>query len=177
MAGVARDADPAARGAVGEFVADRGDGARLKGRTADAAAPDVDGFTGVSAGDRHDLQGGGGGGIDVRFNDGEVVAGNQREDACREGFRAFAEAQAERPVGGHVLGGEYAHSISEASNDRSRAHAVVVTRVGDDDDRAVPDAIRNGRRAQRPRGEYEGRERGDEGVTGWDAQCETSAPG
>jgi len=86
------------------------------------------------------------------------VAGDQREDAGREGFRAFAEAHAERAVGGDVLRGQHADPVAEARHDRSRTHAVVVTGIGHDDDRTVALARRDGRGAERTRGEGKGRE-------------------
>jgi hypothetical protein len=177
MAGVARDGDAAPGRAVGQFAADRRDCPALQSRSADAASPNAHRFVRAGPGHGYDLERIGRDGIDFGFDDREIVAGNERQDARREGFRAFAEAHAERAVGGDVFRGQDADPVAEAGHDRPRTHAVIVTGIGHDHDRTVALARRDGRSPKRARGEGERRERGDECESGWLVQDENSAFG
>lgn len=166
MAGVAGDADAAAGRTVRQLAADTGHRTGFERRTADAAAPNVDGLAGPRRGDRCDPERGRRSRIHLTFQHRQVPARDQRQDAGGHGAAAVGQPQREGAVGRHVLGGENPDPVPEASDDRARSHPEVVARVGDHHDRAVGRAALGVRGKRLPEREGDGRERCDGGASG-----------
>ena len=80
MAGGAIDAVTPVCRSVRKFACHRGNGARLEGRSAEAATPDADSFRAAGLTDRNRMERGGEGRVHVRFDDREVMARNEGED-------------------------------------------------------------------------------------------------
>lgn len=90
---------------LGRTVRERGAGfhdrSGLVGRSVDAATPDVDGFVRFRRAERCDVEARRTGGVDGRFDDGDVLAGYERNDV--RGDDLVGDLDREEPEGGNVL--------------------------------------------------------------------------
>lgn len=136
-------------GAVREVAAGLRDRGGFEIGAVQAAATHVDRFALPHGADVRDAQRSGDGGIDRRFDHGDVVPGDRREDASRSRLIGVTEANRERSEHSDVFRGQDADAVAGRCDDGPRADAALARGRRDDDDGTFGRSRRGGGRKRR----------------------------